>query len=329
MSRIILIAILTSLIAFPQSSLADLFEPFSTSNLNPFVQVYGIPATRSAYQAADGQLNWHLQTEIANNFTESREDNEVISIDGETWRTNLSLRYGMTERWEVALDVPYMRHDGGSLDSFIEDWHGWFGLPNGGREDVMDDQLTYLYQLNGITQVDLRDSVSGIGDVSLSVSYLLGNEEDKSWSVRAGVKLPTGDPNDLTGSDGTDVFMSLHLSDASFFRHDDWYFHGSIGLMVPGDGDIIEGTLEDYVVFGSTTVAWHSWKKVSLKAQLDFHSAMYDSDLKELDEFAVQLVLGGTVELGEKLLLDISVSEDIVTDASPDVVFQLGLRSRF
>ena len=313
----------------PHSGRADLFEPFSTSNLNPFVQMYGIPATRSAHQAADGKFNWHLQTEIANNFTESVRDNEIISIDGETWRTNLSLRYGITERWEVALDVPYIRHDGGSLDSFIEDWHGWFGLPNGGREDVMDDQLAYLYQLNGVTRVDLRDSASGIGDVSLSVGYLLGNEEDKSWSVRAGVKLPTGDPDDLTGSDGTDVFMSLHLTDDSFFRHENWYFHGSIGLMVPGDGEIIEETLEDYVVFGSTTVAWHTWERVSLKAQLDFHSAMYDSDLKELDEFAVQLVLGGSVELGEKLLLDISVSEDIVTDASPDVVFQLGLRSRF
>ena len=314
---------------WPATSCADLFEPFSTSNLNPFVQMYGVPATRSAHQAADGDFNWHLQTEVANNFTDGLGDTESISLDGETWRTTLSLRYGLTERWELALDVPYIRHDGGFMDSFIEDWHGWFGLPNGGREDVLDDQLAYLYRLDGVTRVDLRDSVSGIGDVRLSVGYLMGEEGDKSWSVRAGVKLPTGEADDLTGSDSTDVYMSLHLSDGSLFSHEDWYFHGSLGLMVPGDGDIIEEKLEDYVVFGSTTVAWHTFERVALKAQLDFHSALYDSELKELDEFAVQLVLGGSVTLGKNLLLDISVSEDIVTDASPDVVFQLGLRSRF
>ncbi|MBL6689289.1 MAG: DUF3187 family protein [Pseudomonadales bacterium] len=321
---------LVSLIALgPATTYADLFEPFSTSNLNPFVQMYGVPATRSAHQAADGDFNWHLQTEVANNFTDGLGNTESISLDGETSRTTLSLRYGLTERWELALDAPYIRHDGGFMDSFIEDWHGWFGLPNGGRENVQDDQLAYLYVLDGVTRVDLRDSVSGIGDVRLSVGYLLGEEEDKSWSVRAGVKLPTGEADDLTGSDSTDVYMSLHLSDGSLFSHEDWYFHGSLGLMVPGDGDIIEEKQEDYVVFGSTTVAWHTFKRVALKAQLDFHSALYDSELKELDEFAVQLVLGGSVTLGKNLLLDISVSEDIVTDASPDVVFQLGLRSRF
>lgn len=329
MQQILPIFIFITISVIPMSGRADLFEPFSTSNLNPFVQLYGIPATRSAHQAADGAFAWQLQTEVANNFTDNAGDNETIVIDGETWKTTLSLRYGITDRWEVALDVPYMRHDGGSLDSFIEDWHGWFGLPNGGREDVLDDQLAYLYQLDGVTRVNLQDTASGIGDVRLSVGYLLGQEEDRSWSFRAGVKLPTGDPEDLTGSDGTDLFMSLHLSDASLIKHENWYFHGSLGVLVPEGGDVIKERVEDYVVFGSTTVSWHTWENIALKAQLDFHSSMYESELKELDELAVQLVLGGSVRLGEKLLLDVSVSEDIVTDASPDVVFQLGLRSRF
>ena len=321
-------ALLLTCSTLPESR-ADLFEPFSTSNLSPLVQPYGIPASRSALQTGHGRLNWHIRTELANNFTKGTDGNEAISIDGETWRSTVSLRYGITDQWEVALDLPYIRQDGGSLDSFIEDWHGWFGLPNGGREDVPDNQLTYLYELNGDRLVDLRDSTSGIGDASLSIGYLLRRQEDQSWNVRAGVKLPTGDPDDLTGSDSTDVFMSLHVSDDSLLQHKDWYFHGSLGLLVPGEAEIIADKLEDYVLFGSATVAWHTWKNVALKAQIDFHSAVYDSDLKELGEFSAQLVLGGSLNLGEKLLLDISVAEDIITDTSPDVVFQLGLRSRF
>ena len=123
-------ALLLTCSTLPESR-ADLFEPFSTSNLSPLVQPYGIPASRSALQAGHGRLNWHIRTELANNFTKGTDGSEAISIDGETWRSTVSLRYGITDQWEVALDLPYIRQDGGSLDSFIEDWHGWFGLPNG------------------------------------------------------------------------------------------------------------------------------------------------------------------------------------------------------
>ena len=59
------------------------------------------------------------------------------------------------------------------------------------------------------------------------------------------------------------------------------------------------------------------------------HSAVYDSDLKELGHFAAQLSLGGTIALTARTFLDIGVIEDIVTDTSPDAVFHFSLRQHF
>ncbi len=312
--------------AWNVSATEDIFEPFSTSNLNPFSQIYGPPLSRSAKLVETGKFDWHLQYEVANNFTDGTTGVESVVIDGETHRTTLSIGYGISDRWDVRADVPYLNHRGGSLDGFIENWHDFWGLPNGGREKVEDDLLRYIHQ-SGSLQTRITRSSSAIGDVRLSLGYRLSENDESTriWTIRGGVKLPTGEPEDLTGSDSSDVFFTLHLSDTEVFSHPALNFHGSLGFMSMGDGDILEDHLEDYLFYGSSTIAWSVSKRVSLKAQFDFHSAVYDSDLKELGDFTGQLIVGGSIRLSEASRLDISVSEDIITDTSPDVVLQLGL----
>jgi hypothetical protein len=311
----------------PAVSKADIFEPFSTTNLNPFVQLYGLPATRSAVTIDKGQFAIHLQTEFANNFTESTSNSSAIAIDGETHKATLSLRYGLTDRLDATLDIPYIRHESGSLDGFIENWHDWFGLPNSGREDISQDQLAYVYQLNGTDIINIRSSKSGPGDVRLSLGYKLKETDDRIWTMRGGIKLPTGDPDKLTGTDSTDVYTSLHLTDRKVFDSEKLQFHGNLGVLAIGDSELPH--TEDWVVFGSSALAWQVRGNIALKAQFDFHTPFYDSDLKELGDFSGQLVLGGTLKLTNKILLDLSISEDILTDTAPDVVFQIGISSVF
>ncbi len=323
------VCLLTPHLVYAQDEIV-LFEPFTTSNMNPFTQIHGIPTTRSANLVGEKKFELQLQTDFANSFTDNREGTEFIAIDGETRKATLGLRYGFSDRWEAGADIPYVRHTGGSLDNFIENWHDWFGLPEGGRKEVPQDLLRYYYENAGQVLVNQTRSAGGIGDVRLHLGYRLNPDSttNRVWSVRAGVKLPTGDADDLLGTDSTDVFASLHLSDPDLLSNPNLYFHGSLGVTALGDSELLPDQVEDYAVFGSSNITW-AVGKVSLKAQLDFHSALYDSDVKELGDFAMQLVLGGSLHLGQKAVLDISVAEDVITDTSPDVVFQLGLRSNF
>lgn len=307
---------------------AEIFAPFTTSNINPFVQLHGLPSARPAKLVPDKALVWQVQTDIANNFTENTDGFESIQIDGETYRVNLSLRYGFGDRWEVGIDVPYIRHGPGQLDAFIEGFHDLLGLSQADRDDRPRNQLDYSYT-SGVNTMRLNKSVSGIGEVRLNLGYKLREYENRTWSVRGGVKLPTGDPDKLTGSDGTDVFVGLYFSEGAFLGNESLSFHGSVGALAMGNGELVGSDVEDLAVYGSSTLAWKLSPNFSLKAQFDFHSALYDSGVEELGSFAGQLILGGSVKLGRKVQLDLSVSEDVIVDAAPDVVFSIGLRSLF
>jgi hypothetical protein len=305
---------------------ADLFEPFSSVNMNPFIQVHGAPMTRSAKLLADRAIAWQVRSDIANNFTFSNDGAEAIAIDGETHRHTLSMQYGIDDRLEIGIDVPWVSHRGGSLDQFIEQWHKLWGLPNSDRDEFLQDQLNFQYidtlgKTTGITR-----SASGIGDIRLHLGYRLAASESRFWSVRAGVKLPNGDEDKLTGSGGTDVYATIHMTQDQLLNSNALTFHGSLGILRPGDGEVLNTIVEDWVSYGSAAIAWQAGEKISLKAQLDFQSAYYDSNLEELGDTAMQLMVGGSLVLGDRYFLDLSLSEDILTDRSPDVVFQIGLR---
>ena len=307
---------------------AEVSAPFSTSNINPFVQLHGLPGARAAKLVPNNTLVWQVQTDIANNFTESTDGFESISIDGETYRVNLSLRYGFGDRWEIGIDAPYIRHEPGQLDAFIEGFHDLFNLSQANRDDRLRNRLNYTYN-SDVNALRLNKSVSGIGDVRLNLGYKLGFDDNQSWSVRGGVKMSTGDPDKLTGSGGTDVFLGLYYSAGTFLGNESLSFHSSVGALSMGNGELVGIDVENLAIYGSSTLAWELSPKLSLKAQFDFHSALYESRLEEIGSFAGQLILGGSVMLGRKIQLDLSVSEDVIVDTAPDVVFSIGLRSVF
>ena len=305
----------------------NLFEPFVTSNLNPFTQIHHLPANRSATPVGDAALQWHVTTEFANHFTSSSAGNESIDLDGETWRTSISLRYGLKDRWEVGLGVPIVKHHSGSLDNFIENWHQVFGLPNSGREDVAQDQLLFSRTVDGVRRTHITSQESGVGDITLDVSYLVNQSEHSAWMLSGGVKLPTGDANKLTGSESTNLFFASYYSRENFLGKPALSFHGRAGAMWLGNSDLPE--TKDWMVFGSSTLAWKPWQRVSLKTQIDLNSAVYESRLRELGDPSVQLTLGGAIQLTDQTVLELGVVEDIVTDTAPDVVLHFGLHHRF
>jgi len=48
---------------------------------------------------------------------------------GETTRLTFTYERGVGENFEWGIRVPYVSHDGGSLDTIIDGWHDTFGLP--------------------------------------------------------------------------------------------------------------------------------------------------------------------------------------------------------
>ena len=308
--------------------------PFRTVNQSPLVQIYGFPAESSATITPAGRLTVGLAQDIASEYTVGSSNNEQITLDGESYRWTLSARYGLGERFEAGVEIPYILYGGGFLDGFMVDWHKTFGLPQGGRDTAPRDRLGYRYSKDGVQKLKMEHAGSGIGDIAISGGMKLYDVRDSrdhdSLALRASVKLPTGDSSSLRGSGSTDFSLALCGSMNSFTEWGSLGLFGSLGGMAMTRGDVLVDQQDNLAGFGTLGLGWGPAEWISFKVQLNAHTALYHgSSLDEISKTALMLVGGGALKLPGDYLLDIGVSEDVAVATAPDVAFHLGLSKRF
>jgi len=139
--------------------------PFAVRNLSPPALVKGLPVAETARLNAPGQFSARLGLDLVNNAALDQSDSENVHLDGQSFVATVGLRYGVADRLQIGLDLPWVSHNKGSLDGFIEDWHDFFGLPNGDRDDLPNDQLTYAYANADGDNFLVDKKTSGIGDI--------------------------------------------------------------------------------------------------------------------------------------------------------------------
>lgn len=302
--------------------------PFYTRNLHPFIQIFGLPPLESGMLAREGVVDTRLVLDLVNNSVQGSSGNEEVVIDGETDRLALVMRYRWRPDIELGVDLPFVHHTSGVFDNFIEDWHDTFGLSNGERHQFQSNTLNYRYAQNGVERVHITQAENGIGDVRLSAGYRLRDDDGalpRAVALRAGLKLPTGDPDQLLGSGGIDASLGVHFSDSRLMGRPDWTLFGGTGIVALGNGDVLPDLHRDLVGTANLGAGWHAWRIIDLKAQLNTHTAIYRSEVPELGSSAIELIVGGNIAFGE-FILDIGVTENLFSDATPDVVFHFLLR---
>ncbi|MBL0224293.1 MAG: DUF3187 family protein [Geobacteraceae bacterium] len=330
------LAALVLLVCCPLPCLAADMEitPFRTVNQSPLVQIFGLPAETSATITPAGRLAVNLTQDIASEYTVSGTSSEEVILDGESYRWTLAARYGINERFEAGVEIPYILYGGGFMDGLIIDWHRTFGLHQGGRDTAVKGRLNYRYTKNGVEKLRMEQAGSGIGDIVLSGGMKLiddhGSAAHDSLALRSSIKLPTGDSGSLRGSGSTDFSLSLCGSMNNFTEWGSLGVFGSLGGLAMTRGDVLADQQNHLAGFGTLGLGWGPAEWISFKVQINAHTPIYhDSSLDELSQTAVMLVGGGALKLPGGYLLDIGVSEDIAVTTAPDVAFHLGLSKRF
>lgn len=292
--------------------------PLTTPNLSPPVIIHGGPAWTIAPQS-ERRLAWELSSAVASHFSQHDINGDLVRLDGETRYLHVGLRFQATERWLVGVDVPWIQHTSGNLDSFIDSWHDFFGLPNGGRGTRPADQLEFRYVNNGAEVFNLTEGTSGLGDASVGLGRVLG--EASNWLLWAELKLPTGAVDRLTGSGSTDVSLSLtHRGHTEQWQRAlDWYWGASVTRL--GDTELAFAEAESWVGSVMGGLSYQLFRRVAFKGQLEAATAHYGGGLEPLGDPALLLALGAEVRLGPASNLDLSIVEDLSVDASPDVTF--------
>lgn len=308
--------------------------PFKTFNQQPTLQLYGLPLDATAAITPPGRFTVALLQEVASSYTVNSSATEQLVFDGEGSRSTLTVRYGLADRFEAGVNIPYVAYGGGFLDSFIVDWHDVFGLPQGGRDGAAKGVINYRYRRDGVTRLQLNRSGSGIGDISLVGGMRLhdtvGDRSRERLALRADLKLPTGEVAGLRGSGSTDLALSLCALQESSSRWGSFGLFGSLGGLAMTDGRVLADQQNNFAAFGSLGVGWGPVSWISFKLQLNAATPFYrHTALAELGRGSLLLVTGGALLLPDNYQLDIGVGEDVAVGTAPDVTFHFGLSRQF
>lgn len=323
------LAVISTLCMANSAAANQQVSPLYLANNNPFIQVFGLPKSEAGRLTPEGKLNIGAFYYVSNNaILGSSGSGEAITWDGETEQYTLTIRYGTFRNLELGLDLPYVRHSGGYLDTLIRQTHSIIGTPNKRQRNFAKNQIHYLVEESGDTLFELQQSQDGIGDLRLTAALALwqeGQTQGRYLALRPLIKLPTGDADALLGSGAMDLAMSLAYSDYQILKSIDTVVMAQAGLIYLGDGDVLPTKQRDLAGFGDISMAWLPIKDIELQLQLVMHSAFYDSGLKQLGA-AFGLNVGALFHLPGATRIDLSMSQNLRTDATPDVGFYLSFR---
>ena len=254
---------------------------------------------------------------MVSHMVSAQSETEWMLTDGETYRQSVTLRHGLGNGWEALFETSAVSHTRGVFDGFIRDWHSFFGLPQGGRDTAPRNRLAFTYVRHGRTLVDLDDSVSSTGGITVGLGRKLERNylQNDGLVLRGAVSFPTGNEDALAGPDGLSASIWAETS-GQLFRPGDggsraWSYGSTLGIQVASTQAVLSGIGERLIAFGRLGVTWALLDRLSLTAQLDVNSTPYNgSSLAPLAGPVVMLGFGGVCKLSPHTAIEIAISED-------------------
>ena len=324
--RFLILAVCLQLLAGTGRANAD---PLFDQDAGPLAGIYNlVDSTEGANLISKGRVAWSLSSITASHSASARQGEESLVFDGETTRAELRLRYAPNERLELGFELPYAWHTRGRLDTLIDTWHDVFGLPGGNRSVRGQDLLEYRYENATAVPLDFTSSSSGIGDIRLSAGWMLSGSARHRRALRFAATLPTGDAEELLGSDALTLGFGLAGDLANRGTSHRWSFYYRLHATWLDEPALLPNLYEDWILHVAGGFGWAATDWLDLRAQVLARTATHNSDLQPIGDPAVILSFGGNVRMGDRYTLSLSVGEDLWVESSPDVSFQLSLRYR-
>ena len=301
----------------------ELNEPFSITNQNPFVRIFGLPRHRSSEVLGVGESESKIGYSVSSNYEfDLSASKNLIAIDGETETWALSYRRGLGNGWEAGVFLPLIKQSGGYLDRTIIKWHDWFGMPQGGRDQGPIDALNYRLDVGGNNRFSLSERASGVGDVVL----FAGKSLSSGVNLRSEIKLPSGNEDELLGSGGADVGLSIDYTRDIATR---WIWSAMLSFTHLSTG-VLGLDQERFIAALGSHLVYRVKPRLSLKLQWDLNSR--PSKSVSLGPFAKPggvLSFGGSFRLTDQDRIDVVFMENLPhTETAPDFGFKFEFARR-
>ena len=271
-TRKILLAVSFSLLVWPALVRADGFGPFPVRNFQALnLLVLAMPGERASV-LKKGTLDFRLELAETSNIARDETDQAVARMKYETLRTGAFLRYGLTDRFEVAAEIPMLYRWRGFMEGAITTVERATTGVSPPRTALKGFGYVFDVRSGSRTLFTGDEGDVGLGDISLYSKYQVVKEEASAPAIalRVAVKLPTGDESRVFGSGHPDVGIGLALEKTVASR---FIVYGNINGVFPTGR--IAGLPLHPVVSGLVAVEYLWSDSLSFTVQFDYYSSPY------------------------------------------------------
>ena len=304
-------------------------RPFSSHNQSPLIHSFSLPNAEGGHIMAKNSLSVSSIFNLTSNSTNALSSTEIVYFDGEMARFDFQARYGISSFFEIGINLPFINHSKGFMDSSINGFHDFMGMAGGARAGTPVNEMLYAYVQDDKSLFNINESAFGLGDISLELGFKLWESKTHSMALRAYFKLNNADKSKLLGS-GTLDFSAQFSGQTTGNSDRPAYFFYSFGYLRIGGGSLLENMQIKNIAFASLGLAVKANTWLAPKMQLDYHSRFYKNSLtQELGDFGMQFLLGTDFILSKSTILTAGFAEDIKINTSPDFVFHMGLNYVF
>ena len=316
-----------SCLAILLSSQAARTDVLHDHDNGPLTGFFGVPdSTEGSHLVAPQRFALDTVIVTSSHSVRDVEGDELLLLDGETTRLELRVRYGLGDRTEIGIELPYLWHESGGLDGLVDNWHNWFGFPGGFRATRPEDALEFRYvDLTG-NQLNFSNNTNGPGDIRLFGGYRLKSSPGHSMALRFGYKFATGDSDELLGSGGNEISIGLVGDLTEFFGVSGLTAFYRISGVFIGEPDILSDRHQSFATHLAAGAGYQVADWLELRLQGALRGALYDSEIEVLGENYGAISFGANMRLTELWMMSLAIAEDVKVRSAPDVSFQLALR---
>jgi hypothetical protein len=267
------------------------------------------PETATTLAAKDMRLVFNF--DYSNTIIEKKNDQESLLLDMEHLATEIRFHAGFVKGIELGVAFPFYVMYGGFLDPFISGYHDAFGFPNEVRGRTPHNLFQYRYEVGDSVVLDRNEGTTAIGDITLQAKKALYRENKNALALRAALKLPTGNEDELTGSGHTDFGIGLAASRVG--ERFGGYFNINYHFLGQSERLDVKNFLSLMAAFD-----WRFRDTVAAVFQYEVQQSIVKSQLPILSRPAHQLVLGLRWRPSERFQFEWRLAEDI-SEAGPDI----------
>jgi len=327
--RALIVGLVAVVCLHPSKTSAEGFGPFPVRNFHPLQQlVLNMPGDRAAV-LKHGMLDVRL--ELAETAAIYREDTQQASATAkfETLRSGLFLRYGATDKLELAMEIPVLYRYPGFMDGAIKAVERMTTGLSPARRALGDNSYVYNISHGGQQIVNGTNGAVGLGDSTLLAKYQLLSETSSlpALSIRTAVKFPTGDEQEFFGSGSPDFGIGLAAEKVLLGR---WVVYGNLNGIFP-TGRIAGLPLQPTI--SGIAAAEYLWSdNLSLTLQFDYYSSPFHGvGLQVLDKGVTEVVAGFNYRVTEHWLWQVYGVEnvDFITGSAADFTLATLFTYRF